>query len=394
MASHNKFLRLRPKNIQQNDYHHTINIINAVDEVFKNLTLKTHNEVIVCAEMQSGKTEVMKRIIYVVQKHNQELRNIGIHIDNIFVILCVSSKSLKEQLKKDIGCIDNHIFHLNDLLKLTDKKSLLFKKYFPLMSSNCIILFDECHCDLAKNAIVDKFRNSVAIASNKNRSHFYKVGFSATPYEQIVTHLPIVRVKPGNEYYGVTCMIQLKRVFQAQDLCKKRNCVNFWEVIEPGNFYYLFRLPEKKLAKVDYVYYLCEAFEEIHQIPYNVVMYDMSFKEDINSLLNHSPEEPTFVFVKEKLRVGEHLNTEYVHIAYDRPCNQFTHTTAQSFIGRCCGYGKKEHGVYVYCDLEKVKEHAECVSNGYSEKSLPSKLKNIKYAKGTRILSSKCLYNK
>ena len=90
------------------DYLHKENIVNAAAEIIKTYT--EYTEVVLIAEMQSGKSEVMRRLVYVIQQFNSKLRNLGIDIDrtNIYVVLSTSSIDLKQQLKNKIPEIRHH----------------------------------------------------------------------------------------------------------------------------------------------------------------------------------------------------------------------------------------------------------------------------------------------
>ena len=75
--------------------------------------------------------------------------------------------------------------------------------------------------------------------------------------------------------------------------------------------------------------------------------------------------------------MGKTVNTQHVKIMYDNPKNTHTHTSIQSLAGRATGYNKKSHGVIVYCDVTKVKEHNDWIKSGYSKKTIPSHAKYI-----------------
>ena len=97
MVKHN-FLYKIPSSISDIDYCHNDNIVNATASIIKKLA--NYEEVVCCAEMQSGKTDVMKRLIYVINKYNNEIKSMNVNIDkhNIFLIICASSINLKKQL--------------------------------------------------------------------------------------------------------------------------------------------------------------------------------------------------------------------------------------------------------------------------------------------------------
>ena len=60
-----------PKNILSTEYLHNKNIVKAAANIIK--LLVDNDEVVCSAQMQSGKTDVMKRLIYVINKYNDEI---------------------------------------------------------------------------------------------------------------------------------------------------------------------------------------------------------------------------------------------------------------------------------------------------------------------------------
>src|SRR5689334_6524141 len=72
-------------------FHHNPQIVEAASEIFQKF--QSHREVVAISEMQAGKTDLMKRMIYTINNYNSQLRNINIAIDrnNIYVVLCASS---------------------------------------------------------------------------------------------------------------------------------------------------------------------------------------------------------------------------------------------------------------------------------------------------------------
>jgi len=119
-------------------------------------------------------------------------------------------------------------------------------------------------------------------------------------------------------------------------------------------------------------------------------IYDMSYRSNINDLLNNAPEKPTVIYLKHKLRMGEHLNTEHVYLVHDDPNNIYTHTTTQSLLGRCCGYHKQSHQTMIYCDYRKAYEHYQWIKSNYSIEKIPAHAKYINHRAGKT--KDKCIY--
>jgi hypothetical protein len=397
MTSKYNFLFEIPSNISETDYHHKENIITTVANILKKL--KNHDEVVVIAEMQSGKTDVMKRLIYIINNYNNKVKNIGANIDkhNIYLILCASSINLKNQLKMKLPEIKHKIYHLNDVYNF--KKNIFeYESLLRTMADSSLIIFDECHCDAKQQGLIDIFRNLLTKYSKEDKTYFYKVGFSATPYEQVIANYPKVIMKPADGYYGITDMFDTWKIsnkekvpiiFQAKKLSDIIECEMLFNEIEVCDFYYIFRLPGIKNTEETVILNIEKEFKK-RGAKIDSYIYDMSFKGNINELLDIKPKKPTVIYLKDKLRMGEYLNTEYVYLVHDDPNNTYTHTTAQSLVGRCCGYNKKSHKTIIYCDYEKALEHYEWIKSGYDVNFIPSYAKYINKKNGE--IKYSCIY--
>lgn len=382
-----KFLYKIPSDVSPKDYHHSEPIIGCVSKIIKKL--KKHSEIVTVAEMQSGKTFCMKRLIYIINKYNDSIRDLGIEIDkfNIYVILCASSNNLKNQHKFNLPEISNKIYHLNDIAKFL-KNIYEYESLFTTMADSGLIIFDECHCDVENSKIIDRFRKQLKMISKENKTKFYKIGFSATPYEQILADYPKVIMYPGNNYYGICEMFSRDFcvIFQSKDLSNEDECAELFYEISIDNFYYIIRLPAKK-NKADLVFDNIEKQIKILGKKLDSIIYDMDYHGNINEILEVRPKKPTIVYLKNKLRMGEYLNTTYVYMVHDDPNNQFAHTTTQSLVGRCCGYHKKSHRTIIYCDYAKAYEHYQWIKHDYSVNYIPN---SVKYANKHGEIRANC----
>lgn len=392
------FLYKIPSDATETDFHHRDNIVNATANIIKKF--RNHDEVVTIAEMQSGKTDVMKRLIHVINKYNNEIKNININIDrhNIYLVICASSISLKNQLKLKLPEIKHKIYHLNDI-NIFLKKLYEYESLLTTMSDYGLIIFDECHCDAEHKKLIDKFRKILDKIKKENKTVYYKVGFSATPYEQVIENFPKVIMKPSENYYGIKEMFdscdstnieqKIPILFQAKNLVDPIECESLFTEIEICNFYYIFRLPGKKLLEETAILNLEKQFK-IKKSKIDSLIYDMNYGGNINELLNVKPTKPTIIYLKDKLRMGEYLNTKYVYLVHDDPNNMYAHTTAQSLLGRCCGYNKQSHQTIIYCDYEKAWQHYRWIIHDYDVDHVPSDAKYIK--KSTGETKDICIY--
>lgn len=371
------FLYNVPEIIDDNDYLHNDNIVNASASLFKKL-IKNH-EVVCCAEMQSGKTDVMKRLIYVINNYNKNIKSLGININrfNIYLVLCASSVNLKKQLIEKLPEIKTKIYHLNNiktLIKNQDENDHIFNS----ITNSGLVIFDECHSDAEEKNLIDQFRKILDSVSKENDSTFYKIGFSATPYEQILAGFPKVIMKPADGYYGLRQMFDKNSknvVFQARNLADRDSCAELFNEINLRNKYYIFRLPGNKTDDMLVFYNIKYEFKK-RNVGFDSYIYDMSYFTNINNILIEKPSSPTVIFLRNKLRMGEYLDTRYIYLVHDDPKNMFVHTTVQSLIGRCCGYNKLDNHTYIYCDYNKAYQHYKWIKHDYDIIYIPS---NIKY---------------
>ena len=385
IMSKHQFLYYIPDDISDTDYHHQDNIVNAAASIIKRLI--NNEEVVCCAEMQSGKTDVMKRLIYVINNYNEKIKSLGVDIDkfNIYLIVCASSINLKKQLIGKLPEIKQKIYHLNDVQALL-KNKFENEDLFASMTNSGLIIFDECHCDAEQQKLMDKFRKILKKMSTLNKTSYVKVGFSATPYEQILAGYSKVIMKPNSGYYGMKQMFEagfskkndeLLIIFQAKNLADPYECQQLFEEIQIRNYYYIIRLPGNKNTEELVFYNIHQEFKH-RGFKFDSFIYDMSYYSNINELLNEKPIKPTIIYLRDKLRMGEYLNTEFVYLVHDDPNNTHAHTTAQSLIGRCCGYNKKNHSTIIYCDYEKAYQHFQWIEHNYDVDYIPHDVKYIK----------------
>jgi len=392
----------KPKNVTNTDYLHKDNIVNAAADVIKKFMeynessdtkeSSSQSEVVLIAEMQSGKTEVMRRLVYLIKQHNNKLRGLGINIDrsNIFVILSTSSINLRDQLKEKIPEIRHCIYHLPEVNNWT--KNLYESESLMLsMCESSLIIIDESHCDAEVGHIMHNFRTTLHELSNQNSTTFYTLSVSASPYEQIKAKYPKVIMHPGPNYYGLRQMFYSKIpvLYQAKKLSNSDECGQLFREINICDYYYIFRLSDRK-ELVDQMITNLESEFRNRRIGIDTIIYDMSYRENINDFIKNKPSKPTLIYLKDKLRMGEYLNTKYVYLVHDDPTNTYTHTTIQSLIGRCCGYNKKSNYTLIYCDLMKAFQHYKWIKNDYSIKYIPSDAKYID--KRTKQVNEKCIY--
>ena len=82
------------------------------------------------------------------------------------------------------------------------------------------------------------------------------------------------------------------------------------------------------------------------------------------------------IWIYNSLRAGKQLNTEHIGFIHDTYSTN-TDTTAQSLLGRICGYNKESHGVNCYVDLKSAERMLVWIKYNYDKGFIPIKSKNI-----------------
>ena len=94
----------------------------------------------------------------------------------------------------------------------------------------------------------------------------------------------------------------------------------------------------------------------------------------IDSILSCSPPIPVFIFVKQYLKAGKSISTDYVRAVIDLPMagTSSVDTLVQGLIGRCCGYHKNTD-VYVFTDPKIASRYVQWINGDVPKKAVMSK---------------------
>lgn len=69
----------------------------------------------------------------------------------------------------------------------------------------------------------------------------------------------------------------------------------------------------------------------------------------------------TVVVVQHKARMGNRINTKYIHFFHEMSPSAHVDTLAQSFIGRACGFHKQDHETIVYSHVPVAEIYDACM---------------------------------
>lgn len=349
---------------EDNNYQNENTIVDCVAEAIKVLTIE--DEILITAQMQSGKTTCMLRFAQLIQHNKSELQEIGFKCQHIVIIICASSLEVKNHILKEVQSYSDIItvFHINEInrfLKKNNKNPGKYKNEIMHIAQSCIF-FDESHAIPEQKQTIAKLRKKLGCVPKNFKRRFKGkiVNVSATGYE-LAELMPTIFMKPGNSYYGLVDMIEANKIKKSKDISEYKNVTDI--PIVPDSYIIVRFIRNIKLhAKIKFHFrkYLRACGHEP-----TFVVYDQNHKDEINeTYLNYKPEGIVVIFVKDRLRMGVSINTQHVSVMYDSSKNVHTHTTCQALVGRACGYGKADHGVIVYSDIQKIKEHIVWYESG------------------------------
>jgi hypothetical protein len=384
-------------NIVNDNYHHMPNVVNSVANIFRKL--KQNKEVLLLADLQSGKTSAINRILELCEKSQKEINKlIGFRIDHIYIIICSTLSELRNDITQKTTMYDGMRevygipFISNMLNRYYNNDDTDSTKILKKMRKNSLIMFDESHADSEIDKTIARLRNAIGLSVGDNDDGVSNrlVTISATPYEQMAKEMCYIRMKPAKGYYGLIQMDDSELLKQASNLMEYKNIKDIWKCIikkhgKNPRKYILIRLPGD-IANATIVVNNVKKY-----FPNRIFLnYDMSSKFNLNEMLDKKPSKTTIIFVKDMIRMGITINTEHICCMHDSFKNSFAHTAVQGFAGRSCGFNKKNHKVIVYCDYDKIMEHVDWIKSGYAFEQVPDHAKNI-YANGE--VKTRCIYS-
>eukprot|EP00949_MAST-11_sp_MAST-11-sp1_P004818 g4818.t1 len=367
--------------------------------------------VVLFAEMQSGKTGVMRYLAWLLNdkgEHGVKLRTrLGLQesagADGVVeVIQHTHDNDLREQTKRELGPLsegrakasstgasENPIVPEGNIIHGQNLKTKNWKK------SGKAIFFDESHFGSAKDHTIPKDMEEkgiplhVDLQSMEQRKTFV-LSVSATPFTELEfqERRAIVKLKAGANYYSAKDMSERRLLFNNKDFTEKSGKGISWkpcETIVTGLQNYLMDARKDKTGlagrKHDSGLFMfiriitrenCKGanmrpdmIRSFGRKGFRVLEYDSANekKEKVNldKLLLAAPKKDTVIFIKNYLKTGKQLNTTHVGVVMDMPLQskgpRNVDTVVQGLVGRCCGYNKKEHNVRVITDQEEVESY-------------------------------------
>lgn len=174
--------------------------------------------VLLCSQMQSGKTSVMRHLAYLlnVQKQNKSLK---IDRDSMYVLINIADNTLLKQTQDRLeGVMTDtkmNVFH-SASSNLADKSALGVR-----LSNNRVLVIDESHygTDVAGRIARTMINYNSPLYNNPKamqKHNVYVMLVSATPFSELgfnTNRKDVVTLKTvGTNYYGLADMLREKRI--------------------------------------------------------------------------------------------------------------------------------------------------------------------------------------
>lgn len=349
------------------------------------------HDVILTAQMQSGKTGVAKYLVHFFKETYQEIIDEKFNKVQIYYICGMNDTDLKDQAVREFQDLlpIHHILFSKDLQKFCDEYQG-YRQASDLLDNYVLpnlIIIDESHYAGLKDSLIDRFMNIV------RTEYTYVLSISATACAEIATmnlySKSLVYLPPDQNYYGITDLFQRGMIFQSIKL-DSRSWDSYEQLVdlianeyqEQQSFewkYNIIRLPSK--------FYYQDLQDKIGELDLNVTFLNYHSElienrtdiSDFNQLVQDPPSGFTIIWIYGSLRASKQLNTKHIGFVHDTAKSR-PDIIAQSLMGRIFGYKKEIHDVKCYTDLESAKKIYHWIKSQYLREYIPSGCTHVKQA--------------
>jgi hypothetical protein len=238
-----------------------------------------------------------------------------------------------------------------------------------------LIIYDETQYGDGLTMTCDAFFTKHNLRDNKS---VIFIGISATPFSAITAtafHKIMVSLDllESQGYNSPRMMLEKKRVVESERLfaSKRSNSINPRDIrIQTDSNIYRHIVHEIEspnpygygILRCRYVEgeVLKRHLKKRYGNRVYIVDYNQHNKEFHPATFFEQKRKGTFtiVLIQHKARMGVVIPTKYVKFLYEYVSSATIETTAQSLIGRACGFGKQNHKAIVYTSIAKVKAYS------------------------------------
>jgi hypothetical protein len=327
---------------------------------------------VLVAQCQSGKTGAAKNV----------MRNFcNLHLDAIVILLIpIGSNDILNQARREF----REELQPEDILSLPQmlNTNCLKERIDLHPERKFLIVIDESHMNAlveqSANCLYNTLRNAnIAANGTQVPDNCWLLSISATPNAELSGLLQgnaqgkkaVVYLEPGEDYYGLKDMLHLDRIKQAVRLSTAEQQTAFIGTLQERyagqHKYAIVRMKS---------HHHCEEFAlRLTTVGIKSLIFDTYVKRtsQVATQVLVKPEEFTVILIVHRLRASIQLDTRNVCMVHENNIKNVD-TTTQGLPGRMCGYGKRDHGVEVYCNPEAIRAQIAWLDAKFSAESIPS----------------------
>ncbi len=361
------------------------------------------NNVILTAEMQSGKSGTARYVVHSLLHHSGPSDEWDARMvpERMYFICGMNDNDLRRQAIKEFA-------------GLIPESNILFSKQlqrgFPSSGALApsLVIVDESHYASNVNSLVDKFMKSVDSSS-------LILSVSATAMAELATSQSMgkamVYLKPGDNYYSIRDIFRRGLVHQAVNITTNQR-----EFIDLVTEEYDHQMDHSELkyniVRIPSQWYYQDLEDDIRSLGLNIdfinhhtssaltspssISSSVSEEDDVwasapplspntpnpqkaddfNDYISTAPQRFTIIWIYGSLRAGKQLNTTHIGFVHDT-AESAPDTIAQSLLGRILGYNKRNNHVKCFTDVKSAKLMCTWMSNVYDITKIPSGSRGI-----------------
>jgi len=366
--------------------------------IMSDLVDKKILNIMITALTQSGKTGCMLSLA-------EKLILSGvIPVENIYIITGLSSCAWQEQTKDRLPeILQKRVYHRNRILS----------EFVPDIKGkkNVLVIIDEVQ--IAASALGSKkqtIHNALAAAGFYNKQTLFKndvkiVEFTATPDGTIYDLMnwgensKKRKLFPGDRYISAFELLRQKRVKQYKDLLCYNKTTGESNPQAISNIRELKNTIDQYTSKKYHIVRTHNAgkgdmtinnFKQVfNEEDYNYITFNRESEiEDINQILNISPNKHTFIFIKEKLRCAITLSKKFLGVAYERKSsNPDDSCILQGLIGRLTGYDDSGETI-CFTNIDSIRRYKVIWDSNFEDLTVRWRSKTTKMKNGQIVAKS------
>lgn len=334
------------------------------------------HDVILMAEMQSGKTGTCRYVVHALQNLSGPPG-------------WCESKFTAETMYFICGMNDNDLRAqaITEFKNFLPKENILFSKQLQQMNRNesipppSMVIVDESHYASFRNSQVDKFIKM----AQKNNPDMLTLSVSATAMAEIAAMQTsqvskgCVCLKPGNEYYSINQLFEASRIYQAVDITQNQD--KFIDLVA-HEYEFQKEHADKKynIVRLPNIWYHKDLEDDLDELDLDIRYINHHSETagavDFNTYVEKAPSKFTIIWIYGSLRAGKQLDTRHIGFVHDT-AHSGPDIIAQSLLGRILGYNKQFNFVKCYTDVEAAKLMAKWINSAYDTMKIPRGSKGI-----------------